>query len=142
MRQPLKCFLWKLSYQLEKRSSRELQGQSDYLANIQLGFDHLPSGQSVTFLANYFSDRIYATSRGDIDNEIEDGRVTVDMVYRWDYSDTLVFKGKAYNITDAKVSYSQGDNEIESYYTGRNYPATAEYIFWLSSDFPQTLAAF
>lgn len=117
------------SAQLEKRSSRELQGQSDYLANIQLGFDHLPSGQSVTFLANYFSDRIYATSRGDIDNEIEDGRVTVDMVYRWDYSDTLVFKGKANNITDAKVSYSQGDNEIESYYTGRNYTATAEYIF-------------
>ncbi|ASP39172.1 TonB-dependent receptor [Bacterioplanes sanyensis] len=114
---------------LEGDSSRELQGQSEYLANVQFGIDHFATGQSLTLLANYFDDRIYATSRGELAAEIEDGRATFDIVYRYDINESLVVKAKAQNITDSKVSYSRDDREIESYYEGSKYSASVEYIF-------------
>ncbi|GGY55139.1 TonB-dependent receptor [Bacterioplanes sanyensis] len=114
---------------LEGDSSRALQGQSEYLGNVQFGIDHYATGQSLTLLANYFDDRIYATSRGDLGAEIEDGRTTYDLVYRFDVNENLVIKAKAQNITDAKVSYSRDGKEIESYFEGSDYSASVEYIF-------------
>lgn len=114
---------------LEGSSSRPLQGQSEYLANIQLGFDHLPSGQSVTLLGNYFDDRIVTVGRGELENEMEDGRTIWDLVYQYDVSDSFTVKGKAKNITDSKVSYSRGSKEVESYYVGSSINISVDYIF-------------
>lgn len=114
---------------LEGISKRQLQGQSKYLANIQLGFDHLPTGQSLTLLFNYFDDRIYAASRGQLASEVEDGRYSLDLAYQYDISETLNIKAKASNITDEKVSYSRNSTEIESYYNGANISASLEYFF-------------
>lgn len=117
------------SARLEGQSSRQLQGQSEVLGNVQLGLDHLPTGQSITFLVNYFDDRIYATGRGQRAEEVEDGRSTIDLVYRYDINDDLAVKAKATNITDEKVSFSRDDNVIESYYVGTDISASLEYIF-------------
>lgn len=114
---------------LEGDSSRQLQGQSEFLGNLQVGFDHFSTGQSLTLLANYFDDRIYATSRGDLAAEIEDGRTTYDIVYRYDMNESFVIKAKAQNITDSKVSFSRNDKETESYYEGSKYSASVEYFF-------------
>jgi outer membrane receptor protein involved in Fe transport len=114
---------------LENRESRQLQGQSKYLANLQFGFDHLPTGQSLTLLVNYFDDRIYAANRGNLEYEVEDGRTTLDLVYRYDASDVLTIKAKAQNITDSKVSFSRADQEIESYFNGVDLSASVEYLF-------------
>ncbi|MCA6064651.1 TonB-dependent receptor [Thalassolituus marinus] len=114
---------------LEGRDSRQLQGQSKYLANLQFGFDHLTSGQSLTLLVNYFDDRIYAANRGDLEYEVERGRTTLDLVYRYDVSDVMTVKAKAKNITDAKVAYARADQEIESYYNGADITASLEYLF-------------
>lgn len=114
---------------LEGRDSRQLQGQSKYLANLQFGFDHLATGQSLTLLVNYFDDRIYAANRGDLEYEIEKGRTTLDMVYQYEVNETLMLKAKAQNITDAKVSYARDGQEIESYYNGADVSASMEYLF-------------
>jgi len=114
---------------LEGASSRQLQGQSEYLGNLQFGFDHIGTGQSVTFLVNYFDDRIKAVSRGVLKPEMEQARTTMDLVYQWDYSDTLVFKAKAANITDAPVVYTQDDKKIESYKEGVDISAGVSFIF-------------
>ena len=43
---------------------RELQGQSEWLANLQLGMDHYPTEQKFTLLFNFFDDRIFRVARG------------------------------------------------------------------------------
>lgn len=117
------------SAKLEGVATRKLQGQSEVLGNLQIEFDHFSTGQSLTVLINSFDDRIYAVSRGALGVEIEDGRTTYDLVYKYDYSDNLKIKGKAQNITDEKVSYSRDGNEIESYYEGTDISASLEYLF-------------
>ena len=47
----------------EGANGRKLQGQSEYLANLQIGFDHFPTSQKFTLLANYFDDRIFRVAR-------------------------------------------------------------------------------
>lgn len=114
---------------LEGSSNRPLQGQSEYLANVQIGFDHLSTGQSVTVLGNYFDDRIFTVGRGDLDNELEDGRTTWDLVYSYDATEVLTVKGKLKNITDEKVSYSRAGSETESYQVGTSLSISADYLF-------------
>lgn len=113
---------------LEGTSSRELQGQSKYLANFQFGFDHLATGQTLTILANYFDDRIDKVVRN-ADPVKEKGRMGLDLVYKWDYSESLIINAKAKNITDAAVEYAQGDQTIEKYYQGVSISFGAEMIF-------------
>jgi hypothetical protein len=116
------------SARLEGKDSRQLQGQSKNLANLQIGFDHLPTGQSVTLLVNHFSDRIHLTSRAD-DPIIEDGRITLDLAYEYEVDENLSVKAKAGNITDSKVSYSRGGSVTESYYEGMDISAGVSYQF-------------
>ncbi|WP_028294745.1 TonB-dependent receptor [Oceanobacter kriegii] len=114
---------------LEGASSRALQGQSEFLGNLQLGLDDYESGQSLTLLVNYFDERIYATSRGDLGPVMEDGRTTFDLVYSYDFSDDLKIKAKASNITDEPVTYSRDGRTLESYYVGTDFDASVEYQF-------------
>lgn len=114
---------------LEGVSSRQLQGQSEYLGNMQLGLDHLATGQSFTFLINYHDERIKAVSRGVLKPEMEKERMTMDIVYQWDFSDELVVKAKAANITNEPVAYTQDGREIESYKEGTEVSTSLSYIF-------------
>jgi hypothetical protein len=115
---------------LEGKSTRKLQGQSEILANMQVGFDHFSTGQSLTFLLNYFDDRLYAVTQGAaLGNEFEKGRMLLDVVYRWDISDDLAIKGKATNLTNEVVEYSQNGVAIESYKEGTELSLGLDYIF-------------
>lgn len=117
------------SSRLEGIDKRQLQGQSETLSNIQIGFDDLNSGQSLTFLINQFDDRIYATSRGVLAPEVEDGRTTFDIVYSYDVNESFVVKAKAKNITDEEVSFSRDGRVIESYSVGSDYSVSLDYLF-------------
>jgi len=102
---------------LEKIAKRKLQGQSENLANVQFGLDHLPTGQNLTFLVNYFDDRIYKASRA-LAPEVEEGRMSIDVVYQFEIDEDTELKAKATNLTDERVVYSRDGKEIESYYSG------------------------
>jgi outer membrane receptor for ferrienterochelin and colicin len=80
-------------------------------------------------LANYFDDRIYATSRGDGGAIIEKGRMTFDVVYRYDVTETFLVKAKVSNITDEAVRYTQDGVDYEKYYEGTDFSASVEYQF-------------
>lgn len=108
--------------------TRKLQGQSDVLANVQFGLDHLPSAQTVTFLVNYFDDRIYKVLRGK-NNEVEDGRVTVDVVYKYPINEQLSFGGKVQNLFNQKVSYSIDGHQSETYKDGTTIKLGMDYSF-------------
>ncbi|MGB1328378.1 MAG: carboxypeptidase regulatory-like domain-containing protein [Porticoccaceae bacterium] len=108
--------------------TRALQGQSEYLANLQLGYDHYPTEQKITLLINFFNDRIDAPDRvhGPI---IEDGRAKIDLNYEKNFSDFSSLKIKAKNITNEPISYSQNNRAIEVYETGASVSASLTYDF-------------
>ena len=117
-----------LSNQGAKADGRPLQGQSEYLANLQFDYDHFPSNQKITFLVNFFDDRIFKVTRNnDIPPVIENGRSTIDINYENIFSNKWSFKLKAKNLTNEPVSYSRNGNVIEHYETGMSVSASLSY---------------
>lgn len=118
------------SIRLEGITTRPLQGQSEFLANIQLGYDHYPSRQKFTLLVNYFDDRIHQVARGAaLGSVIENGRTKIDLNYEKNFSESWSLKIKANNITNEPISYSQNDRVVERYETGASVSASLTYDF-------------
>ena len=98
---------------------RRLQGQSDHLANLQLGVEDYEANWEATFLLNYSSDRIRAVedrSNG-LPSIIEQLPLSVDFVFNKDFSlggGDYEFGFKVQNILgdDYEASQSLGDSEI------------------------------
>ncbi len=116
------------SARFEGKDTRRLQGQSETLGNLQLGFDSEQYNQSLTLLVNYAGDRIYKAARS-IEPEFEEARSVVDLVYKWSPSERLEFGAKAGNITDSPVKFSRNGNITEEYYEGANISASLSYSF-------------
>jgi outer membrane receptor protein involved in Fe transport len=120
------------SLRLEGASAdgRELQGQSQWLSNLQFGLDHYPSNQKFTLLINYFDKRIFRVARGaNTGPEYEDARTIVDFTYEKDWNENLVIGASIKNILNTKVEYSQNSNTIESYNLGTFFKAGVTYKF-------------
>lgn len=109
---------------------RDLQGQSPWLANIQIGFDHFESAQKLTLLVNYFDDRIYRVTRGSNNGpEYEKGRAVVNLNYEKLFGDSWTFKFQIKNLLDSKVEWEQNGTIIESYKEGVSYSMDVSYEF-------------
>lgn len=109
---------------------RQLQGQSEWLGNLQVGVDHYPTEQKFTLLLNYFDKRIFRIARGqNTGPEYEDSRLIVDFTYEKVWNDHLVLEGSIKNMLNTKVEFSQNDNTIESYNVGRFFKAGVTYKF-------------
>ena len=109
---------------------RELQGQSEWLANVQLGFDHYETEQKFTLLINWFDDRIYRVARGaNVGPEYEEGRIIVDFTYEKIWNDKITIKGSIKNLLNEEVEYSQNGRTIESYETGVVIGGSVTYRF-------------
>ncbi len=120
------------SLRLEGNSAdgRHLQGQSEWLSNLQIGTDHYPTEQKFTLLINYFDERIFRVARGaNTGPEYEDGRIVVDFTYEKIWSESLVIDASIKNILNDKVEYSQNGNTIESYNIGTFFKAGVTYKF-------------
>lgn len=98
---------------------RSLQGQSDHLANLQLGLEDFDAGWEATFLLNYTSARIRAVE--DLSNGlpsiIERLPLTVDFVYNHDFD----IRGGDYSVSfqvqnifndNYEASQTLGDDSI------------------------------
>lgn len=120
------------SLRLEGQSAqgRELQGQSPWLANLQLGYDHFDTGQQVTLAVNFFDDRIFRVTRGGNNRpEFENGRVLVDLSYEKLFGEALTFRAQIKNLLNDKVEFSQNDRVIESYEQGTSISLKLTYDF-------------
>lgn len=118
------------SQSLEGRSSRDLQGQSPWLANIQLGYDHYETEQKVTLLINYFDDRIDRISRGaGIENQLESGRVVIDVNYEKLFGDAVTFSAQIKNLFNEPVEFERAGRVIETYEEGTEISLKLEYEF-------------
>ena len=111
------------------RPGAKLQGQSDHLANVQLGFEDDEAQSQATFLLTYTSDRVSARSSSiDLPDLIQDPGLRVDFVYRKTFTiNDREFSGsfEARNLsgTDAEEYQTAGDRRFEtnSFKVGRTF---------------------
>ena len=102
---------------LEADPTRDLQGQSPFLANLQVAYDHFGTDQKATLLINYFDDRIDAVQRVQPVRK-ESGRATVNFNYEVGVGASSKLKLKVKNLLDAKTEYTQAGKVIEQYRRG------------------------
>ena len=112
-------------------NGRALQGQSEWLANFQLGFDHYPTEQKFTLLVNYFDDRIFRIARGaQTGPEFESARMLVDLTYSKLIGEALSVDAKVKNVFNEDVAFSQNGTEIERFQTGTVFQIGLTYEFF------------
>src|SRR5690606_4333193 len=93
-------------------AKRGLSGASDYVANIQLGFDSDDGKHAATLVYNVFGERLYTAGRlGDPDTE-EMPFHSLDMTYSYYLSDNFTIKAKLKNRLNGSVVLEQGGIEI------------------------------
>lgn len=118
------------SVSLQVEEKRELQGLSPSVGNIQIGYDHLATGQKLTFTVNYFDDRIDIVRRAPQEVIYEKGRYVVDMNYELPfYNERASAKLKLKNITNAPVEFEQNGRIIEGWKTGTSISLGLSYEF-------------
>ena len=117
---------------------RSLQGQSDHIANLQLGVEDNDKGWEGTFLLNYSSERIRAVE--DLSNGlpsiIEQLPLSLDFVFNYDFGlrggdYTLGFKVQNMLGDDYEASQSLGDSKviIDDYDIGTTVAASLKRRF-------------
>ncbi len=117
---------------------RQLQGQSDHLANLQLGIEDYEKGYEATILLNYSSERIRTVEnlgRG-IPAIIEQLPLSLDFVFNKDFElrgGEYEFGFKVQNILDEPYEATQSFNDtsilVDSYDIGRTFSASLKRKF-------------
>lgn len=94
---------------------RRLQGQSDYLANVQFGYRDYESGELLTILLNFTSNRITDVGALGAQDVFEEVPILLDFNFQKEFdvaSVPLTFKLRATNLLNDDRFFRQGDEEF------------------------------
>jgi len=101
--------------------SRPLQGQSQFVANFQLAYDHPQDLFEATLLYNVTGERISQVGiLGAPDQKVQPAH-EVDFNFRYRWRDHLTFKFKAGNLLDTSFEILQGDQATQRFKRGRTF---------------------
>lgn len=107
-----------LSSQITNKT-RPLQGQSDYVANVNLEYESESLGLSSSLLYNVFGRRIDAVGTKPYDDIYEEEFQRLDYVLSKNYHDNTKIKFKIQNIIDPLVLKTEAGKIKEKYKKGR-----------------------
>lgn len=110
-------------------TSRELQGQSPLIINLQAGYDDPERGIEATVLYNFVGERIAEVGVLGAPDKIEQGTGELDVVFRWRATDHLSFKAKFGNLLDTEFRIRQGPETTQQYRNGRTLSLGLTYDF-------------
>lgn len=118
------------------RDGSQLQGQSEHIANLQLGIESASSGFQATLVANHVSERILARGRPGQPDYMEKPGTTLDLVVRkgfdlWGRRGTLAFTARNLLETDHEEYQERGGRRVDVY----TYEPGVSYSVSLSVDF-------
>lgn len=118
------------------RDGSRMQGQSEHLANLQLGIENPNTGSQVTLLANYASERISARGRPGQPDFLQDPGTMLDLVARksFDWSGTAITLGfEARNLLGTEYKEYQELNgsriDLNRYKLGTSYSFSLNVAF-------------
>ncbi|MCK9504733.1 MAG: TonB-dependent receptor [Porticoccaceae bacterium] len=91
---------------------RGLSGASDYVANIQLGFDSEDGKHSAMLVYNVYDERLYTAGRLGTPDTFEQPFNSLDLTYSFYMNDSITIKAKLKNLLDESITLEQGGVEI------------------------------
>lgn len=110
-------------------TTRRLTGHSEYVVNLQLGFDSDNSEHSGSLVYNVFGDRILIPGIDGFDDSYEQPFHSLDMVYKYypDFNTTITFKAK--NILNQEKEIEFEDTLLRSETEGVGFSLSYKYTF-------------
>jgi len=114
--------------------NRPLQGQPDYIANIQLGYDHIESGQELTLVFNRKGKELVIVTPAISDNLTNVYSESFDdlkLIYTKRFGEDLKLSLSGENILDSEKRqyYEKYNNAYLSYKPGVKYKFKVSYQF-------------
>lgn len=110
-----------------------LQGQSDYIANLQVGFDNLDIGERMNIILNYQGDRIFRLGTSTRPDLIEELPLELNFLYSRDIeignARVITATFKARNLLNQQPRRMQGTEVAESFDIGRTFSLGFRYEF-------------
>lgn len=91
---------------------RGLAGASDYVANIQFGFDSEDGKHAATLVYNVYDERLYTAGRLGTPDTFEQPFNSVDLTYSFYLDENFTIKAKLKNLLNESITLEQGGVEI------------------------------
>ena len=113
----------------DNQNTRALQGQPEYTANIVLGYDHFAAGQQLTLLFNHNGEAIADVGVSGAPDVYLEPRGELNLVYRYDISESATLRARIENILDAEVEYTQGGQVFQRYKRGTTFQLGLDWRF-------------
>ena len=88
-------------------TKRSMARTSEYVANIQVGFDSVNGKHSASLAFNTFGERLFFGGRNGAQDAFEQPFNSLDLVYRWYPSSSLTFKLRFQNLLDDSTEITQ-----------------------------------
>jgi TonB-dependent receptor len=107
--------------------SRRLTQHSEWVVNIQLGFDSFDAKHGATLVYNAFGERIFFAGIRGFDDAFEQPFHSLDFVYSWYPTENLSFKVRLQNLLDETTSIEQDGVEIFEQDYGVNFLFDVKY---------------
>ena len=118
------------------RDGVPLTGQSDHLANFQIGLEDVDKLQQFTVLVNYASERVTSRGTSGLPDIVENPGLTIDLVLRQGldlFGTETELKVEARNITGRDNFEYQSDGikrvEVNTYDVGTSFAASLSFEF-------------
>lgn len=106
---------------IETSKQRALQGQSPYLINLILSYDHPDKGVSLNVLYNVFGTRIMEVGAQGMPDTYEMPVHLLDFTYRQRLGKGFELAFVASNLIDSRREWKQGDSVVSTYRKGRKF---------------------
>jgi len=112
-------------------ATRQMQGQPDMLANLQLEADELESGREYTLVLNYTGESLDSVSASEaLPDFMKASRTVLDVSFKQPIIyDELEVKATIKNITNSEVLIEQGGRMIKKYKPGSEFKLGLTYNF-------------
>ena len=113
----------------EEQEDRALQGQPEYTANLIIGYDNIGRGHQLTLLLNQNGKSIADVGVSGQPDVFLEPRLDLNLVYRYNISDSLVLRAKVQNLLDEEYEYTQGGNVFQTYERGIGVQVAFDWNF-------------
>lgn len=109
--------------------TRPMTQHSDWLVNVQIGFDAPNEAHSASLVYNMFSERVFFAGRNGAPDAYEQPFNSLDLVYSFYPTEALSFRLRAQNLLDETVDVKRGDITVLEQELGMTFKLDATFKF-------------
>ncbi|MFN2287996.1 MAG: TonB-dependent receptor domain-containing protein, partial [Chromatocurvus sp.] len=114
---------------LVNADSRKLQGQPDYTFNLVVGYDDIARGHQLTLLLNQNGESIKDVGIQGNADVIEEPRLDLNLIYRYDLSESFTLRAKINNLLNDDVEFTQAGDTFLGYKRGMEFQLGLDWAF-------------